>query len=238
MVPDPFGRALRDFHRDEQDEPLRQRDGEDVREHPVESFYFDEVDPEAERTRWLESHLDGPLLDLGAGVGRDARYFQRQFETVAVEVSAPLVETMRARGVDDARPGDLFALRETFERDRFRSVLCYGTQLGLTKSPQGLRRVLSDLARVTTPDATAVVDNYDPRREPASDLLGYRDDPTRGVAFRVMQFEYEDEVGETLLFRLCSPDRLREATVGTGWTVVDVEYTEDAHYVAALEKLA
>jgi hypothetical protein len=103
---------------------------------------------------------------------------------------------------------------------------------------QGLRRWLGDLAFVTDPDATAVVDSYDPGHEASDDLLGYRPDSTRGLAHRVFHFAYEDAVGETLLFRLFSPERLREATVGTGWTVDDVRRSDEgtAYYRAALAK--
>lgn len=235
---DPFGRAIRDFHRDEQDEPLVQRDGEETLDHPIERFYFGEFAAEDGAGEWLESNLDGPLLDLGAGAGRHALYFQERFETVAVEVSDHLVETMRDRGVADARRGDMFALREAFERDRFGSALAVGTQLGLAGSMQGLRRFLGDLAHVTTPDATAVLDCYDPEREQAAALLGYRADPTPGLAYRLMQFEYEGAASEPLLFRLFSPDRFREAAVGTGWEVVEIRYgdEESPHYRAALAK--
>jgi hypothetical protein len=179
------------------------------------------------------------MLDAGAGAGRDPLYFQQQFETVAIEVSDHLVETMRERGVDDARVGDMFALRESFDRDRFASAHALGTQLGLAGSLHGVREFLSDLAYVTRPDATAVVDNYDPTDENAHDLLGYRSDPTPGMAHRVMHFEYEDERGETLYFRLFSPDRLREACVGTPWRVADVRRGPEGneyHYKAALAK--
>jgi hypothetical protein len=133
----------------------------------------------------------------------------------------------------------MFALRERFERDRFRSALAIGTQLGLAGSMQGLRRFLGDLAHVTTADATVVLDGYDPEREGVSELLGYRDDSTSGLAYRVMTFEYGGDVGDTLLFRLFSPDRVREAAVGTGWDVTEVRYGSDEHeihYRIALEK--
>ena len=234
---EPFGRAVRDHHRGERDEPLIQRDGEETREHPIEQFYFTEFTAESETGRWLESYLDGPLLDLGAGAGRHALYFQAEFETVAIEVSEHLVATMRDRGVADAREGDMFALRETFERDRFQSALAIGTQLGLAGSMDGLRRFLGDLAHVTAPDGTAVVDCYDPARIEEGELLGYRPDPTPGQAARVMTFEYEEELSETLLFRLFGPDRIREAAVGTDWRVADICYGDDGpHYRAALEK--
>lgn len=231
---DPFGRAIYDFHRSEQDTPLVQRDGEETLEHLIEHFYFDSKESE----RWLDSWIDGPLLDIGAGAGRDALYFQEQHETVAIEISEHLVRTMRDRGVRDARQADMFALRETFKRDRFRSALAIGTQVGLVGSIEGLRGFLGDLAHVTTADATAVLDCHDPSCDETATLLGYRSDPAPGLAHRVMHFEYDGDVDETLLFRLFSPDRLREAAIGTGWEVADIRYDSDEnmYYRAALRK--
>jgi hypothetical protein len=232
---DPFGRAIHDHHRGERDEPLVDRDGEERRDHPIEAFYFGEFDPESEADAWRASWLDGPLLDVGAGVGRDALYFQERFETVAIEVSEHLVATMDERGVHDARHVDMFALREAFDRDRFRSALAFGTQIGLTGSMQGLREFLGDLAHVTTSDGRALLHGYDPNREATADILGYRADLTPGLAYRVYHTEYENE-HETLLFRLFSPDRLREAAVGTGWDIADVRYGSERTYTAALTK--
>jgi hypothetical protein len=119
------------------------------------------------------------------------------------------------------------------------ALLAYGTQVGLTGSMGGLRRFLGDLAFVTTPGATAVLDCYDPDAQGATEMLGYRADPTPGLASRVMAFEYEGDRGRPLLFRLFSPDRLREATLGTEWTVAETKRDltdNDIHYLAALAK--
>jgi hypothetical protein len=235
---DPFGRAIHDFHRGEQDEPLVQRDGEWAREHPIEAFYFGEFDEENDRSEFITSWVDGPLLDMGAGAGRDTLHFQERFETVAIEVSDHLLTTMRERGVRDARRVDMLALRETFERDRFQSAFAWGTQVGLAGSMQGLREFLDSLAFVTTPDGTVTFDCYDPERVPPDEMLGYRADSTPGLAFRVMHFEYEGDVGETLLFRLFSPERLREAASDTDWAVTEIRRDSDdsPHYQAALTK--
>jgi hypothetical protein len=234
---DAFCHAIRDSHRGTREEPLFQRDGETVREHPIEDYYFEPVDPEAEYTSWLESWLDGPMVDLGAGAGRDALYFQEQFEVVAIEPSEALVETMGERGVHDAREGDMFSLREHFEPDRFQSALAFGTQMCLAGSMQGLRRFLADLAHVTTPDATAILHSYDPDADGVEDLLGYRNDPAPGLAHRLMWFEYGDDVDEALYFRLFGPDRLREAADATGWAVADVVRPNDpVEYRAAIKK--
>ncbi|WP_440765214.1 class I SAM-dependent methyltransferase [Natronorubrum sp. DTA7] len=213
---DPFGRAIRDHHFGVREAPLLDRDGDAVREHAIEDWYFGEHDDCAWRDRWL----NGPLLDLGAGAGRDALYYQERFETVAIDVSDHLVETMQDRGVNDARQADMFSLRDQFDRDRFRSAHSIGTQVGLAGSMDGVRAFLEDLAYVTTPGGTAVLDNYVPRGDAANDVFGYRDDPAPGLAHRVYHCEYEGDVGRTLLFRVFSVDRLREATIGTPWEVV------------------
>jgi SAM-dependent methyltransferase len=239
MSADPFGRALYDHHTGNRDEPLIQRDGEEALEHPIQQFYFEEFTGDESWAGFFQSYLDGPLLDIGAGAGRHPLYFQEAFETVAIEVSEHLVTVMDERGVTDARLGDMFELPAQFERDQFQSAMAFGTQLGLAHSMDNLRSFLSDLARITKPDGTALLDSTDPTRDGTQDLLGYRSDPTPGLAYRVMTFEYEGDVGDILLFRLYSPDRLREATIGTPWEVADVRYGSEGsghHYVAALSK--
>jgi len=233
---DPFGRAIRDHHLGEREHPLVDRDGDTTREHPIEQFYFSGV--EDTNIAWLDEHLSGPLLELGAGAGRHALVLQERYETVATEVSEPLVRTMRERGVADARRADMFDLRAAFEADRFGSAFARGTQVGLAGSLDALTEFLQDLAAVTTPRATAVLDAIDPGHERAADLIGHRPDPTPGLAHRAYHERYRGEVGETLLFRLFSPERFRQATLDTPWHVHDVRRSaaSSAHYQVALSK--
>lgn len=223
MSTDPFGRAIGDHYRGERDGPLIDRDGDEVREHSIERWYFGDH----EEAAWRDSWMEGPLSDMGAGVGRDTLYYQDQFETVAIEISEHLIQTMRDRDVRDARLADMFSLCDHFSRDRFRSAHAVGTQLGLAVSMAGVRQFLADLAFVTTPDATAVLDNYPPEKEATKDVFAFRDDPQPGLAYRVYHEEYNGDIGRTLLFRLFSVARLREATVGTPWEVIEVKYNED-----------
>lgn len=238
MVSDPFGRAIRDHYLGERDEPLIDRDGDRTREHAIERFYFGAHEP----TEWFDSLVEGPVLDMGAGVGRDALYFQEQYETTAIEVSEHLLETMRNRGVEKVRYADMFSLREYFDRDRFRTAYSIGTQLGLAGSMAGVRQFLSDLAFVTTPDGTAILDNYAPEKDQTVDIFAYRDDPAPGLAHRIFHCEYEGTVGRTLLFRLFSIDRLRQATIGTPWELTRFGYggldpdEDDTQWLAVLRK--
>jgi len=238
MAVDPFGRALRDHSLGTQEEPLVQRDGDAAIDHPVGANYFGTRDVDRPGDAWLASWVDGPLLDAGAGVGRDALFFQGRVETVAIEVSEALVETMRDRGVDDARLGDLFDLPSSFPPDRFRSVIAIGTQVGLVGSMAGLGALLDDLALVTDSAGTVVFDNLDPTHPSAPDLLGFRPSEAPGLARRSFHFEYAGEVGPTLELLLFGPDRLREAMAGTDWRLADVLRgpREGPHYLAALTR--
>ena len=143
MAGDAFGRAIRDRHRGEKTDRLVQRDGPETREHTVDRYLAEIGD---EDVAWLDEYVDGPVLDMGAGAGRFALSFQDRHETVAIEASRV----------------DMFAVREAFDRDRFETVFSVGTQVGLAGSLPGLRAFLGDLAAVTTPEATAVFQLYDP----------------------------------------------------------------------------
>lgn len=235
-VADPFGRALRDEHLGERAAPLVDRDGSDLREHPID-LYFRDVSRDDDLP-WAAERLSGPLLELGGGVGRHARHLQERVETTATEVSDHLVRTMRERGVERARRADMFELGAVDWERQFRSVFARGTQVGLAGSLAGLRAFLSDLAGVTRPRATAVLDTHDPTHERAPDLFGFRADPTPGLAYRCFHVEYAGDAGPTLLFRLFSPERFREATLNTPWTVTAMRRSgaRTPHYQVALAK--
>jgi hypothetical protein len=173
---------------------------------------------------------------MGAGAGRHALALQERYETVAIEQTDLLVELLRDRGVDDARLVDMFDLREAFEADTFESAIALGTQACLSRSACGLEAFLDDLAHVTTPDGTAVIDSYDPEHEHTKEKPDYYEDASEGLAYRVLQMEYDGTLGEPWLYRLFTPDRIREIVADTDWTVADVQYGPENLYQVALEK--
>lgn len=229
---DPFAQAFYDYHFEEMKTPLLYRRGDVAKEAEIGS-YFEVADAGGS---WLAAQVDGPLLDMGAGAGRHSLYFQQQFETVAIEQTEALVELLRDRGVEDVRHADMFSLRDSFEADRFESAIALGTQTSLARSMEGLVRFLDDLARVTTPTATAVLDGYDPEHPKTKAILDYYDDIADGLAYRLLQMEYDGVLGDIWLYRLFTPDRIREATAETDWELADLNYTQENLYQAALTK--
>lgn len=214
-------------------------DGDDRMDGHIAENYFGSHEDWDDAQRERLGELDGPVLDLGCGAGQHVRFFEdRGTEVLGVDVSPGAVQAARERGVEHVAVGDMFAL--PFERDRFRSVLLNGTQVGLAQSVAGVRSLLSDLAYVTDGEATAQVDNYDASLVD-SELFGFRPDPRDGFAHRTFHFEYEPRDGDRILgralhFLLFSPARLRDICVGTPWSVTEVEHRHEVYYNARLAK--
>ncbi len=64
---DPFGRAIRDQHLGDRTEPLLDRDGDDVREHRIEEWYFGAHDGDAWRDRWMAGRGLQTLISQRSG---------------------------------------------------------------------------------------------------------------------------------------------------------------------------
>ncbi len=128
---------------------------------PASWFFLPEAawSPE-ERQVLAHAPAGGPVLDLGAGAGRHALWFQsRGREVTAVDASPGAVEVCRARGVADARLGDL----TDPPADRpWSTVLLLCGNLGLAGGWDETRALLGRLATVCAPGAVLIADSIDP----------------------------------------------------------------------------
>ncbi|WP_253184618.1 class I SAM-dependent methyltransferase [Natrialba sp. SSL1] len=232
---------------------LTYRDGGDVQDGSVASFYFSDSSSWATETVEILERLTDhePILDVGCGAGTHLLWWaDRDVEAIGVDVSPNAISTARERGCERVCVGDMHTL--PVATDSVGAVHAVGTQLGLGRSLAGVRAILEEFDRVSHESGIAVVDNYDPTRLDES-FLGYRSDPREGIAHRCFHLEFEREsesddepvarherreIGRTLQFLLCSPERLREATGGTPWVVTDVlRSPESAHYRAVLKNV-
>jgi SAM-dependent methyltransferase len=128
---------------------------------PPAAFFLPESSwaPE-EREVLARAPATGPVLDLGAGAGRHALWLQsRGHEVTAVDASPGAVEVCRARGVADARLGDL----TDPPTDRaWATVLLMCGNLGLAGGWDETRALLTRLAAICAPGAVLIADTVDP----------------------------------------------------------------------------
>lgn len=96
------------------------------------------------------------LLDVGCGTGADLPTWRRAGYTVeGVDLSAEMLEVAQARCPEvPLHQGDM----ATFDLGRrFDAVVCMGSSIGYTRTPEGLDAALANLARHAAPGGVVVV---------------------------------------------------------------------------------
>ena len=160
---DAFGAALADHAagRAGAELVLEVDDGYRTPALPPVAFFLPESSwaPE-EREVLAHAPAAGPVLDLGAGAGRHALWFQdRGHEVTAVDASPGAVEVCRDRGVADVRLGDL---TDPPDDRPWAAVLLMCGNLGLGGGWGETRALLSRLSAICAPGAVVIADTVDP----------------------------------------------------------------------------
>jgi SAM-dependent methyltransferase len=98
----------------------------------------------------------GRILDVGCGAGRHSLLLQRRgMPVTAIDLSHRIVLLAAMRGVRDARVADI-SCKLPFANREFDTVVLFGNNLGLAGSIPRFRKMLCELARVTSTHARIV----------------------------------------------------------------------------------
>lgn len=212
-----LGEALEDHWRGERDGELVAV-LEDGRRDPLPVAYFfraPEGLPEAEELA-LEL-ARGRVLDAGAGAGSQALALQeRGLRVTALDLSPRAVAVMRARGVRDARQGDLLS----FPGEGFDTVLLLMNGLGVVGDLAGLDRLLARLGILLAPGGQLLVDSSDLRASRDSGeraLLAHRQAQGRYFGEVVFRLEYRGRLGPPFRWLFVDPRTLRRRAHRHGW---------------------
>lgn len=127
---------------------------------------FDSEDPffEAPRSEGegeLLERIEGPVLDLGGGVGSYALHLQeRGLEVTVADASEGALRVARERGCASVRALDLRAL--DLDPGSYRSVIVMGNTLGAHQTPETLPGLLGTLHRAVVPGGHLLCSTVDP----------------------------------------------------------------------------
>jgi len=219
---DAFGRALYDhYYEDARNRCLIRRD-DDYWDEAQLSPYFYPYEDWKQLTREAVAYIDGgSVLDVGCGAGRHSLHFQEEgLDVTAIDRSPHAIEVCRDRGVDNCMITDMNDM--SFGPNSFENVLVVGDIIGMGTSIADVRERLRNLARVTTEDATLVVDSQDPTYTDNSPHRDYYEAhrieglDAATVKFRV---EYGDLIEDWLNIIFMSPEELAAVAEDTPWTV-------------------
>ena len=196
--------------------PQYRRDDGQVSEAHLEVYFSDPTGWPEEYRRQLAT-LDGPVLDVGCGPGKNALAFQtRGVDVFAIDRSPGAIAVAREQGVENAAVMDIRDV--TILEDTFRSTIVVGKQLAVGDSIPDLRATLDALATAVRLGGHLLADFNTPARCPAS----YLDDrwlDDDGVAYRRFRVEYDDLVGPWVDILLLEPAALNEIARATAWEI-------------------
>ena len=158
---DPMGQAISDYYRNGKARKLRVMSSMfDEDEIPVPTLFRTYAEMKAIEQKALDS-VCGTILDVGAGSGCHALELQRRgYDVTAIDVSPLSVETMRARGVENARLVDFF---DPAFAGRYHTILMLMNGSGIIGSLDGMEAFFRRLDELLLPDGQVLMDSSDLR---------------------------------------------------------------------------
>jgi SAM-dependent methyltransferase len=229
----PLGCALLDYHQGATSATFLVSSSlwEDE-ETPVADYYRPLGKPLPEIDRRALALCRGRVLDLGAGAGRHALELQSKgLEVTALDISPQAIEVMRARGVVDARRGDLFTFAEAYD-----TVLLLMHGVGVVGTLAGLRRFFDRLPALLAAGGQVLFDSADlsgELRESGINEARLHDHETYfgEVRFRL---RYRDLAGPEYPWLFVDPHTLEQRARAAGFATEVVARGERGGYLARL----
>lgn len=154
---DPMGMAIADYYKNGVAGRLRVFSPNfDEDEIPVNTLYreYEEM-PKLEQTALTMAK--GNILDVGAGAGCHSLALQDMGKkVVAIDISPLAVETMKLRGVEDAREQDFWLINEKFD-----TILMLMNGIGIVGTISQLPKFFDHIAEIMEPNGQLLVDSTD-----------------------------------------------------------------------------
>jgi SAM-dependent methyltransferase len=202
-------------------------------------FYFSPYRKWPSRQRRALRFARGRVLDVGAGAGRVSLHLQEKgLDVVAIDSSPGAIEVCRRRGVRDAR--DLRVEDVDDSLGIIDTVVMYGNNLALLASRTRGKRLLRQLARITSERARILGECSDPYETDDPDHLAYHERNRRrgrmGGQLKI-RIRFRETASPWFDYLFLSRAELEEILEGTGWRLARL-FTQDVSppYVAVIEK--
>ncbi len=233
---DPFARALTAYFAGDAQATviMRREDGVEA-PLPAAVFFRGESDF-LPMERLALDRCRGRVLDVGAGVGCTALVLQaRGLSVTALDVSPPVVDIMRARGVRDPVCADIFGWRG----GPFDTLLLLGRSIGMVGDLAGLDRFLAHARELLAEGGILLLNSTDVTRTDDPAHLAYHEACRRAGRYPGevrMRFEYGGEVGPLCGWLHVDAETLARAAAGAGFTCAVLQQDANGEYLAQLSR--
>ena len=201
--------------------------------------YFETYDEWPAIERRAIKFARGRILDVGCGAGRHSLYFQQKgLEVTGIDSSPGAVKVCRLRGLRKVLVRSISEIGK-FKPGSFDTILMLGNNFGLFGSAVGARRLLKQLARITSGDARIIAGTRNPYVTTDPDHLQYqRLNKKRGrmpgqIRLRV---RFGKIIGDWFDYLLVSPKEMESLLNNSDWEIDRLIGSGEPTYYAVIRK--
>lgn len=217
-----FGVALRDYLRGITTHYIVEREDGHINPASLSMYFADYPEWPAVDIR-MQEFVHGRVLDVGCGAGRHALHLQDiGFDVVGMDRSSIAVEVAKQRGVRQAYAAsfDEFLAGGGPDLGVFDSIIMMGHNIGLLHGFDEGRKMLKQLARITSPDARIIGTSRAAGRTDDPDHLAYQEknrERGRMPGQLSLRVRHRTLASDWMDYLILSEDELRQLVEGTGW---------------------
>jgi len=202
--------------------------------------YFSEYEHWSLSEKKSLEFVKGRVLDIGCGAGRHSLYLQNKgFEVLGIDNSPLAIKVCKLRGLKKAK---VMSIEDVdFKPNSFDTIIMMGNNFGLFGSFKKARRLLKRFHKITPKNAIIIAETLDPYKTDNPAHLEYHEfNKKRGrmggqVRIRI---RFEKYVTKWFDYLFVSKEEMEKILKGTGWKVKEFIDSEDAQYIAIIEKTA
>ncbi|MFX1562394.1 MAG: class I SAM-dependent methyltransferase [Promethearchaeota archaeon] len=203
-------------------------------------IYFSEYEDWSLHQKKAMEFVKGRVLDIGCGAGRHSLYLQKKgFDVLGIDCSPLAIKVCKLRGVKRAK---VMSIEEVIlTSSSFDTILMLGNNFSVFNNFEKAKKLLKKLQLITSRNALIIAETRDPYKtnDPVY-LEYYKLNKRKGrmsgqlkcrVRFRKFATRWFD-------WLMVSKEEMKEILNGTGWKIREFIDSEDAQYVAIIEKIA
>jgi len=183
------------------------------------------------------SKFQGPLLDIGCGAGRIAKYCQeKNIEYTGIDISPKAIQVCKERGFADVHTVSVENL--DLGRKDFKTIIMFGNNFGLLGTIEAVVEMLKNFHRISAPDAIILAGSRDPlatNEQIHLDLHERNRIAGKPPGFLTLRLRYKEEVTEWWNLLLTSPELMAEIAEEANWKL-EKTFGDRKYFVGLLKK--
>ncbi len=235
---DAFGQKLWAAYKGEQVFEIVERDDRYIDAMSLKGYFSDYGEWHTIEQKGME-FVKERVLDIGCGAGRHSLYLQKKgFDVLGIDISPLAIKICKLRGLNKAK---IMSIEEVnFKSDSFDTIIMMGNNFGLFGSFKKAKRLLRRFHKITSEDSLIIAETRDPYKTDNPAHLEYhtlnKKKGRMGGQVRIRS-RFRKYIGRWFDYLMVSKKEMKKILEGTGWKTKQFIDSEDAQYIAIIEKV-